>query len=148
MRTREIEALCKALATDGPPKHLRTLSRIIELRMGEGLGFIRIAQRLNQEGHTGRLGKPFSFVTVRRQIQSMDLGTLSPNTCMCVLQQGEEVPELGQTWTGRFREWTLTGTVEEIVWHKLVKSKRVKMDRPKILIRPHAWPDSELLDPV
>lgn len=146
MRNREIQQLVQALADEGPPKHQRTLKRIIELRMGEHLGFKRIADVLNAEGYTGRLGAPWSFVTVRRAIDSIDLGTLSPNTCKCLLPKGAPIPELGDTWTGRWRGIELTGIVEEVVWKERLVTRAKgdpstrKLDQPKILIRPFSWP--------
>jgi len=120
-----IQDLIKALTTEGPPKHQRTLHRIVELRM-QGKGMAAIAEILNTEGHTGRLGGKWFFVSVRRQLEGLGLGTQSPNTCWCWLEKGTEAPELGDTWSGKFRQVDVTGVVEEIKGRK-------------VLIRPNDW---------
>lgn len=122
----KLDDLIKALATEGPPLHVRALTRILELRLA-GYGMRPIADTLNQEGYKGRLGGTWHYVSVRRQLEGLGLGTSSPNTCWCRLRKEEDPPEIGSTWKGHFRaNLEVEGVVEDLKGRK-------------VLVRPNDW---------
>lgn len=104
------EAMISSIA-DAPAAKRRSLQRILELRL-QGLGALKIANLLNEEGIRGRGNGAWYACSVRRQLRTLGCSTSAADLVWVPLPPGQEPPPVGRPWKGLLVGHRIAGMVE------------------------------------